>query len=110
MVAACSGPAPPQDTVLRCSAAEIQHVFRIPPDHQRVEDVSATPAKVGQLSVTDSSYVLRFEESRDHYELIVVIDRSTGRGTRTLYDDEQQVIHGHGGLDEIVCTPDGQPL
>ena len=107
-VAACSKA--PTDTVLRCSASDIRHVFRIPANLEQVEDLSAAPPKVGQISIADGTYVLRFQESRDHYELVVVIDRATGRGTRTLFDDEQQLIRGHGGFDEIVCEPAVQPL
>lgn len=107
-VAACSKA--PTDTVLRCSASDIRHVFRIPASLEQVEDLSTAPAKVGQVSIAGGTYVLRFQESRDHYELVVVIDRTTGRGTRTLFDDEQQLIRGHGGFDDIVCEADVQPL
>lgn len=105
---ACSPPAA-DSTVLRCSASDIHHVFRIPAGLQQVEDLSATPPRRGQVSVADGSYVLSFMDTRDHYELVVVIDRTTGRGTRELFDDEQQLVRGHGGTDAIVCVPDSAP-
>lgn len=105
---ACSPPVA-ETTVLRCSASDIHHVFRIPASLQQVEDLSATPPRRGQVSVADGSYVLSFVDTRDHYELVVVIDRVTGRGTRELFDDEQQLVRGHGGSDAIVCIPDGAP-
>lgn len=95
----------PSDTVLECSAPDIRHVLRIRVVDRRVEDFSVTPIKQGDAEVTASEYLLRFEERRDRYELRFRIDKSTGRGTRELFDDEQQAIRGHGSYDEIVCEP-----
>lgn len=95
----------PSDVVLECSAPEIRHVLRIRANNGQVDDLSASPAKHGDAELTDSEYRLRFLEQRDHYELIFRINRSNGRGTRELFDDEQQLIRGHGGYDEIVCEP-----
>ena len=95
----------PSDMVLECSAPDIRHVLRVRAIEHRVEDLSVVPAKQGEAEVTDSEYHLRFQEQRDRYELLFRINRSTGRGTRELFDDEQQAIRGHGGYDEIVCEP-----
>ncbi len=70
-----------------------------------MDDTSTTPAKTGTAAVTGTEYRLLFQESRDHYELMVQIDRASGKGTRRLFDDEQQPIKGHGGTDDIVCSP-----
>lgn len=95
----------PTDIVLECSAPDIRHVLRIHVNEGEAEDLSAEPAKRGEAAVSDRDYLLRFYERRDRYELMFRIDRSTGRGTRELFDDEQQPIRGHGGFDEIACTP-----
>ena len=95
----------PSDTVLDCSAADIRHILRIRANDRQVDDVSAVPAKHGEAELSDTGYVLRFVEYRDAYELIFRINTSTGRGTRELFDDEQQAIRGHGGYDEISCKP-----
>ena len=108
--AQCSRPArharsTDMDTVLDCSGEDIRHVLRIRASDRKVEDLASTPTKLGDAEVTAAEYLLRFQESRDHYELIFQIDRSTGKGTRRLFDDEQQAIRGHGGTDDITCTP-----
>ena len=95
----------PSDVVLECSAPEIRHILRIRATVGQVDDLSASPAKHGDVELTDSEYRLRFLEKRDRYELMFRINRSNGRGTRELFDDEQQLIRGHGGYDEIVCSP-----
>lgn len=95
----------PSDIVLECSAPNIRHVLRIDVNQGAADDLSAEPVKRGEAAVSDRDYLLRFYERRDRYELMFRIDRSTGRGTRELFDDEQQPIRGHGGYDEIVCAP-----
>lgn len=95
----------PSDVMLRCSAPDIRHILRVRATGQQVEDMSTVPVKLGTAQITASDYVLRFEDSRDHYVLLFRIDRASGRGTRQLFDDEQQAIRGHGGDDEIVCEP-----
>ena len=54
--------------------------------------------------VTPAEYRLQFDEPRDHYSLLVQVNRATWTGTRMLFDDEQQVIKGHGGTDDLVCS------
>jgi len=93
------------DTVLECRASEIHHVLRIRAAAQEVDDLAFSPAKSGAADVSDAVYVLRFHEPRDNYDLVFEIDRSSGHGTRRLFDDEQQAIQGHGGTDDILCTP-----
>lgn len=95
------------DTVLECSAVDIHHVFRIRAADHLVEDESFSPAKAGAAEVTPAEYRLLFQEPRDHYELMVRIDRASGTGTRRLFDDEQQLVKGHGGNDPITCTERG---
>lgn len=92
-------------TVLACAAGDIHHVFRIHEAAGAVDDESFTPSKRGVASVTPAAYRLQFNEPRDHYTLLVQVDRVTGSGTRQLFDDEQQVIKGHGGTDDLVCSP-----
>jgi len=95
------------DTVLECSAADIHHVFRIHAATHAVEDVSASPPTVGSVEITPTEYRLLFQDPRDYYELMVQVDRATGRGTRHLFDEEQTLVQGHGGNDAIVCTERG---
>ncbi len=95
----------PSAIVLECVAPDIRHVLRVAENGRTVEDLSAVPAKLGDADVSPSEYRFRFEEHRDRYELMFRVDRKTGRGTRELFDDEQQLIHGHGGFDEISCAP-----
>lgn len=95
----------PSDIVLECSAPDIRHVLRIHVNEGEAEDLLFEPAKRGEAAVSDRDYLLRFYERRDRYELMFRIDRSTGRGTRELFDDEQQPIRGRGGFDEIACVP-----
>lgn len=92
------------ETVLECTADDIHHVFRIHPAASLVEDASVSPAKTGAAEVTPAEYRLLFQEPRDHYELMVRIDRASGTGTRHLFDDEQQLVKGHGGNDTLTCT------
>ena len=92
------------DTVLDC-VGDIRHVLRIRADGIHVEDLSSVPAKLGDAEVGEAEYRLRFQEPRDNYEVFFQIDRSTGKGTRRMFDDEQQAIRGHGGTDDIICTP-----
>ena len=96
-----------EETVLECSADDIRHVFHIRAAASEVDDTSVTPAKTGSAEVTGTEYRLLFQESRDHYELMVRIDRASGRGTRRLFDDEQQPVKGHGGTDDIICSAQG---
>ena len=105
----CTAPArssstPGSDTTLECAAGDIHHTFRIRADDHLVEDVSFSPAKAGRADVSATEYRLLFQEPRDHYELMVRIDRATGTGTRRLFDDEQQLVKGHGGTDDITCA------
>jgi hypothetical protein len=95
--------------MLDCSASDIRHVLRIRAADHVVDDVSASPAMHGVAEVSDREYLLRFHEPRDSYDLVLQIDRATGTGTRRLYDDEQQVIRGHGGTDDLSCTPHVSP-
>lgn len=99
----------PSATVLECSASDIRHVLRIHADEHRVDDLSFVPAKAGDVELTATEYLIHFYEPRDHYELLLRINRATGRGTRELFDDEQQLIRGHGGSDPIVCAPIDAP-
>lgn len=92
------------DATLECAAGDIHHVFRIRADDHLVEDVSSSPARTGRAEVSATEYRLLFQEPRDHYELMVRIDRATGTGTRRLFDDEQQLVKGHGGTDDITCV------
>ncbi len=94
---------PVGQTVLTCAASDVRHTMRVHADTGTVEDLAVTPAKVGEAEVTPDLYVFRFFEARDHYELIIRIDRATGTGTRELFDDEQQAVKGHGGTDTLVC-------
>lgn len=104
-VATQRSPATPgPDTTLECAAGDIHHIFRIYGERHVVEDVLVSPAKAGRADVSDAEYRLLFEEPRDHYELMVRIDRATGTGTRRLFDDEQQLVKGHGGTDDITCA------
>lgn len=107
ILAGCSTPASKaaatSDIVIDCTAADIHHTFRISPTAHTVEDLSFSPARQGVADVSDSGYRLQFHERRDNYDLIVTIDRTTGQGTRNLFDDEQQAIKGHGGTDDIAC-------
>lgn len=91
------------DPVLECRAADIRHVLRIRRAAGAVDDLTFTPAKSGTADVRDAEYVLSFHESRDNYDLVLRIDKASGRGTRRLFDDEQQAIQGHGGTDDITC-------
>ncbi len=105
----CSDPVPAvaartPDIVIECTAADIHHTFRISPAERAVDDLSVSPARRGVADVSDAEYLLQFHERRDNYDLLLQIDRATGKGTRRLFDDEQQAIKGHGGTDEIVCT------
>ena len=106
--AGCSTPATTAaaapDMVIDCTAGDIHHTFRINPSAHTVEDLSFSPSRRGVADVSDAEYRLQFHERRDNYDLILQIDRGSGRGTRNLFDDEQQAIKGHGGTDEIVCT------
>lgn len=97
------------DVVLECAAGDIHHLLRVRPSAQLVEDLSFSPAKSGVAEVSASEYLLQFHEDRDKYDLVLQVDKATGKGTRRLFDDEQQPIHGHGGTDDIVCTPRTQP-
>ena len=92
------------DAVLECAAADIHHVFRIREAARAVDDLSFSPAKRGVADGTPAEYRLQFDEPRDHYALLVQVNRATWTGTRQLFDDEQQVIKGHGGTDDLVCT------
>jgi len=92
------------DAVLECAASDIHHVFRIREAARAVEDLSFSPAKLGVADVTPAEYRLQFDEPRDHYALLVQVNRTTWTGTRQLFDDEQQAIKGHGGTDDLVCT------
>lgn len=94
---------PDSETVLTCAASDVRHTLRIHADTGTVEDLGVTPPKVGEAEVTPARYVFRFLETRDHYELIIRIDRATGTGTRELFDDEQQAVKGHGGTDTLAC-------
>ena len=100
---------PGPEIVLECTAGDIRHELHVRPVEHAVEDVSFTPAKAGVADISDAAYLLRFEDRRDHYELQFQIDRATGAGMRRLFDDEQQVIHGHGGTDPITCI-ERQPV
>ena len=107
--AGCSGPvqslgAQTPDIVIDCVTADIHHTFRISPSERVVDDLSFTPARRGIADVSDQTYRLSFHERRDNYDLILLIDRASGKGTRQLFDDEQQSIKGQGGTDEIACT------
>jgi hypothetical protein len=82
------------DTVLECRASEIHHVFRIRAAAQEVDDLAFTPVKSGVAEVSDAVYLLRFHEARDNYDLVLQIARSSGLGTRRLFDDEQQASRG----------------
>ena len=93
------------DIVIECAAGDIHHTFRISPVARSVDDLSFSPAKRGVADVSDTQYLLRFHERRDSYDLFVQVDRATGTGIRILFDDEQQAIKGHGGTDDVVCTP-----
>ncbi|MEQ1729216.1 MAG: hypothetical protein ABL982_12635 [Vicinamibacterales bacterium] len=93
------------DIVLECAAGDIHHTFRISPAARSVDDLSFSPARRGVADVSDTQYLLQFHERRDSYDLFVQVDRATGTGIRSLFDDEQQAIKGHGGTDDIVCTP-----
>jgi len=109
----CSAPAPPDgaratDIVIECVADDIHQTFRISPAERTVDDVSVSPAKHGVADVSDTEFFLQFHERRDNYDLQVHIHRATGKGTRRLFDDEQQPIKGHGGTDDIVCTQQPQ--
>ncbi len=97
--------APASDIVVDCTAADIHHTFRISPATHTVDDLSVSPARRGVADVSDKQYRLQFHERRDNYDLILLVDRGSGRGTRTLFDDEQQAINGHGGTDDITCAP-----
>ncbi|MFN7981754.1 MAG: hypothetical protein U0Q11_07840 [Vicinamibacterales bacterium] len=94
----------PADTLMECRAADIRHVLRIRPASHEVDDLTFTPAKTGTADVSGTDYRLQFHESRDNYDLVLRFDATTGKGTRRLFDDEQQAIQGHGGTDDIVCT------
>jgi hypothetical protein len=96
---------PPAETVLDCSAAEIRHILRIDAGRRQVEDLALVPARIGEAEETATQYVVRFFDERDDFELILQIDKATGRGYRTLVDHEGLVPHGHGGEDQVVCTP-----
>lgn len=107
--AGCSAPVPSlgaqsPDIVIDCVTADIHHTFRISPSDHVVDDLSFTPARRGIADVSDREYRLSFHERRDNYDLILLIDRASGKGIRQLFDDEQQAIKGQGGTDEIVCT------
>lgn len=104
--AVLTGCSPPTDTVLDCSAGDIHHLLRIRATDGQVEDLSFTPPKRGAAEISDARYVFSFPEHRDRYELVLQVDRSTGTGTRELFDDEQQAIRGHGGTDVLTCRPD----
>ena len=95
--------------VLDCTAADIHHTFHIRASDHVVDDVSFSPAKRGLAEVSASEYLLRFPEPRDHYELMLQVDKATGTGMRRLFDDEQQAIKGHGGTDPVVCTERAMP-
>lgn len=94
---------PGAEATLECTAGDIHHIFRIHTAQGTVVDESRSPAKAGRAEVSAAEYRLLFEEPRDHYELMVRIDRTTGTGTRRLFDDEQQLVKGHGGTDDIAC-------
>ena len=96
------------DIVLECAAGDIHHTFRISPAARTVDDLSFSPVRSGTADVSDTQYLLQFHERRDNYDLFVQVDRATGKGTRSLFDDEQQAIKGHGGTDDIVCLPQPQ--
>ena len=91
--------------LLDCSALDIRHVLRVRAADHVVEDLTSSPAKLGVAETSATEWVLRFHEPRDNYDLVLQIDRVTGLGTRRLFDDEQQAINGHGGTDNLSCTP-----
>ena len=99
-----AGAAGGADAVIECAATDIHHVFRIREAARAVDDLSFSPAKSGVADVTPAEYRLQFDEPRDHYSLLVQVNRATWTGTRMLFDDEQQVIKGHGGTDDLVCS------
>jgi len=105
VVALVSGCSSPDAVTLECSAGDLHHILRIRAAAHEVDDLSAVPAKHGDAMVSGTEYLLRFPEPRDYYELRFRIDMVTGRGTRELYDDEAQLIRGHGGFDNIACVP-----
>jgi hypothetical protein len=94
-----------EETVLECSASGVHHILRIRPGARQADDLAVQPATHGEAAVSDAEYVLRFVDSRDHYEVRFRIDRVSGSGTRELFDDEQQAIRGEGGFDRITCRP-----
>jgi hypothetical protein len=107
--AGCAAPVPSlgaktPDIVIDCATSDIHHTFRISPSDGTVDDLSFAPAKRGVAEVSDRDYRLSFHERRDNYDLILLIDRASGKGTRQLFDDEQQSIKGQGGTDDIACT------
>lgn len=95
----------PAATVVECRAADIRHLLRIHPGTHEVEDLTSLPARSGRADVSGTEYRLQFHESRDSYDLVFHFNAATGKGTRLLFDDEQQAIQGHGGTDDIICTP-----